>query len=137
MRGLSEALRFSLAPHGIAVSVLCPGLVDSQIYESDRIRPAHLAASSGASDAQFMARLADLHHRAGMAPREVGEKVLRAIRRNDFYIFTHPEFKEELREIFDEALAAMPQEPAAPERFAFEERRRALKAQAQAAFPKA
>src|SRR5690606_21507652 len=32
VRGLSESLRYSLAPHGIGVSVLCPGLVKSYIY---------------------------------------------------------------------------------------------------------
>jgi NAD(P)-dependent dehydrogenase (short-subunit alcohol dehydrogenase family) len=131
VRGLSEALRYSLAPHNIRVSVLCPGLVDSQIYESDSIRPASLGATSGPQDPQFMARLASLHHEAGMPPLEVGEKVLRAMRGNDFYIFTHPEFKEELREIFDEALAALPEEPAHATRLAFEERRRAMKAKAQ------
>lgn len=130
VRGLSEAMRWSLAPHNINVSVLCPGLVDSAIYESDKLRPATLGSTSGPSDPQFMARLANLHHEAGMSPEEVGAKVLRAMRRNDFYIFTHPEFKEELREIFDEALAALPDEPAQAARLAFEERRRGLKAKA-------
>ena len=134
VRGLSEALRFSLAPHRINVSLLCPGLVDSAIYESDRVRPADLAATSGPADPQFLERLSELHHRAGMPPLEVGRKVLRAIEQNSFYIFTHPEFREELREIFDEALAALPDEAADPHRLAFEERRRALKAQARAAF---
>lgn len=133
VRGLSEALRYSLAPHGINVSVVCPGLVDSHIYESDKLRPAHLGSSSGA-DLEFMTRLAELHRRAGMPPLEAGEKVLRGILRNDFYIFTHPEFKDELREIFDEALAALPDETPPAERLAFEDRRRALKAQARAAF---
>jgi NAD(P)-dependent dehydrogenase (short-subunit alcohol dehydrogenase family) len=131
VRGLSEAMRYSLAPHDIGVSVLCPGLVDSQIYESDKIRPSHLSTTSGPSDPQFMARLANLHHEAGMQPLEVGAKVLRAIQRKDFYIFTHPEFKEELREIFEEALSALPDEPPHAARLAFEERRRALKAKAQ------
>ncbi|SRR5579875_858213 len=136
VRGLSEALRYSVAPHGISVSVVCPGLIDSHIYESDKVRPAHLAASAGASAAasELMTRLAELHRRAGMPPLEAGQKVLRGILRNDFYIFTHPEFKEELREIFDEALAALPDETPPPERLAFEDRRRALKAQARAAF---
>ena len=39
VRGMSESLRASLAPHGIGVSVLCPGLVKSYIYASDEIRP--------------------------------------------------------------------------------------------------
>src|SRR2546430_4631789 len=42
VRGLSESLRASLAPHGIGVSVLCPGLVKSHIYASDEIRPERL-----------------------------------------------------------------------------------------------
>ncbi|HTX23481.1 MAG TPA: SDR family NAD(P)-dependent oxidoreductase [Steroidobacteraceae bacterium] len=134
VRGLSEALRFSVAPLGINVSVVCPGLVDSAIYESDQIRPAHLRSTSGPADPEFMNRLAELHHRAGMPPLEAGEKVLRGIRRNDFYIFTHPEFKEELREIFEEALAALPAEEPPRERLAFEDRRRTLKAQARAAW---
>ena len=51
-----------------------------------------------------------------MPPEEVGEKVLRAIRRNDFYVFTHPEHRDELREIFDETIAAFPDEPVPAER---------------------
>jgi NAD(P)-dependent dehydrogenase (short-subunit alcohol dehydrogenase family) len=134
VRGLSEALRWSLAPHGISVSVVCPGLVDSQIYESDQIRPANLSATSGPADPQFMARLADLHHDAGMRPLEAGQKVLRGMQRNDFYIFTHPEFKEELREIFEEALDSLPDETAPPKRLAFEDYRRSLKAKARASW---
>jgi len=38
-----------------------------------------------------------------MPPEEVGEKVLRAIRRNDYYIFTHPEFRDGLREAAERA----------------------------------
>ncbi len=134
VRGLSEALRYSVAPHGINVSMVCPGLVDSAIYESDKIRPTQLGSTSGPADTQFMTRLAELHHRAGMAPLEAGEKVLRGILRNDFCIFTHPEFREELREIFDEALAALPDDKPPQERLAFEDHRRALKAQARAAW---
>lgn len=134
VRGLSEALRYSVAPHGINVSLVCPGLVDSAIYESDQIRPAHLGATSGPMDTQFMTRLAELHHRAGMPPLEAGEKVLRGILRNDFYIFTHPEFKDELKEIFDEALNAIPDETPPADRLAFEDHRRALKAQARASW---
>ncbi len=131
VRGLSEALRWSLMPHGIGVSVLCPGLVNSNIHESDKIRPAHLSTHMTPADEEFMRLLPEIHQ-AGMSPEEVGEKVLRGVRRGDFYIFTHPEFRDELREIFDEALAAIPDEPAPADRVAFEEGRRAAKAQARA-----
>ena len=63
-------------------------------------------------------------HRAGMEPEEVGDKVLAGIRRNDLYIFSHGEFKEELTEIFDEAINALPDEEAPAARLAFEKTRR-------------
>ncbi len=135
VRGLSEALRWSLLPHKIGVSVLCPGLVNSSIYESEKIRPAELSTDATVSDPQFLERLAQVHQ-VGMTPEEIGAKVLRAIERNDFYVFSHPEFKEELQALFDEALAAIPNEAAPPERLAFENGRRERNAQARAAWPK-
>jgi NAD(P)-dependent dehydrogenase (short-subunit alcohol dehydrogenase family) len=135
VRGLSEALRWSLAPHKIGVSVLCPGLVKSAIYESEKIRPAALSADAKPTDQQFLSRLAQVHE-AGMSPDEIGGKVLRGIQRNDFYIFPHPEFKEELRALFDEALAAIPDEPVPAGRLAFENGRRDRQAKERAAWPK-
>ena len=134
VHGLSDALRWSLLPHGIGVSMVCPGLVRSKIYESDLIRPAELSTDVTPADEEFMRILPGLHE-AGMDPDEIGEKVLRAIRRNDFYVFTHPDHREELREIFDEVLAAFPDEPVPAERLAVEEGRRAGKASAIASWP--
>jgi NAD(P)-dependent dehydrogenase (short-subunit alcohol dehydrogenase family) len=134
VHGLSDALRWSLLPHGIGVSMVCPGLVKSKIYESDLIRPAELSTDVTPADAEFMRILPDLHE-AGMDPEEIGEKVLRAIRRNDFYVFTHPDHRDELRELFDETIAAFPDEPVPADRLAVEEGRRAAKARALASRP--
>jgi NAD(P)-dependent dehydrogenase (short-subunit alcohol dehydrogenase family) len=134
VHGLSDALRWSLLPHGIGVSMVCPGLVKSKIYESDLIRPAELSTQVTPADEEFMRILPGLHD-AGMDPDEIGEKVLRAIRRNDFYVFTHPDHRDELREIFDETLAAFPDEPVPADRLAVEEGRRAGKAAALASWP--
>ena len=134
VHGLSDALRWSLLPHGIGVSMVCPGLVKSKIYESDLIRPAELSTQVTPADEEFMRILPGLHD-AGMDPDEIGEKVVRAIRRNDFYVFTHPDHREELREIFDETLAAFPDEPVPADRLAVEEGRRAGKAAALASWP--
>jgi NAD(P)-dependent dehydrogenase (short-subunit alcohol dehydrogenase family) len=134
VRGLSEALRWSLAPHGIGVSVYCPGLVDSNIHLSDEIRPASLSADTTPADPRFMERLPEIQ-RQGMSPLEVGEKVLHGIRAGDFYIFSHPEFADELREIFDEVLAALPSGEAPAARLRFEDGRRAAKAAARRAWP--
>ena len=123
VRGLSESLRYSLAPHHIGVSVLCPGLVKTHIYASDDIRPETLGVRGKPVDKAFNTQLARVHD-AGMEPDEVAAKTLSAVRDNKFYIFPHPEFKDELREVFDEIIADYPEGQAPVERMAFERGRR-------------
>jgi NAD(P)-dependent dehydrogenase (short-subunit alcohol dehydrogenase family) len=117
IRGLSDSLRLALGPHGIGASVLCPGLTRTRaITAGDLYRSAH---SSGTQPSESRSSMAH-----GMDPEEVGERVLRAILRNEPYIFPHGEFKEEVREYFNEMLAAFPvDQPADPERLEFERRR--------------
>jgi NAD(P)-dependent dehydrogenase (short-subunit alcohol dehydrogenase family) len=134
VHGLSDALRWSLMPHGIGVSMVCPGLVKSKIYESDLVRPPELSTDVTPADAEFMRILPGLHE-AGMDPDEIGEKVLQAIRENRFYVFTHPDHREELRGIFDEIIGSFPDEPVPPDRLAVEEGRRAGKEAALASWP--
>jgi NAD(P)-dependent dehydrogenase (short-subunit alcohol dehydrogenase family) len=134
VHGLSDALRWSLLPHGIGVSMVCPGLVKSNIYESDLVRPAELSTDVAPADPEFMRILPGLHE-AGMDPDDIGQKVLRAIRRNDFYVFTHPDHRDELRQIFDETIAAFPDEPVPADRLAVEEGRRGAKARALESWP--
>ena len=62
-----------------------------------------------------------------MDPVEVGQKVLRGIERNDPYILTHPENKDEFKELCDDILNAWPNEPVDPRRQAIEDQRRAAK----------
>ena len=123
VRGLSESLRHSLHPHGVGVSVLCPGLVRSEIYRSDEVRPAEHAEGGHGTDPAFVEMLGKVHQ-IGMDPIEVAGKVVAAIRANRFYIFSHPEFKDELREVFDQILAEFPDETPDPQRLAFEKGRR-------------
>ncbi|MEX2524791.1 MAG: SDR family NAD(P)-dependent oxidoreductase [Gammaproteobacteria bacterium] len=123
VRGLSESLRLSLAEKNIGVSILCPGLVKSKIYESEKIRPEHLTRSDHEVDEEWLKRLEQVHE-MGMDPIEVGEKTLRGIRNNDFYILSHPDHKDEVRELCDEIIAAFPDEEPEPQRFEFEKMRR-------------
>ncbi len=123
VRGLSESLRYSLAAHGIGVSVLCPGLVKSYIYASADVRPDALSAQAKETDPAFVERLASIHE-AGMEPDEIAAKVIDAIRSNRFYVFTHPEHKDELREVFDEILADYPDGDTPPDRMKIELERR-------------
>ena len=121
--GLSASLRYDLAPHRIGVSMLCPGFVRSNIHEAVLSRPARYSGSGYRVSPEDMARL-DQVLSVGMDPAEVGHAVLEGIRRNDLYIFPHAEFREELRGIFDEILAALPDGAPDPARMAMEDGRR-------------
>ncbi|HEY4181380.1 MAG TPA: SDR family NAD(P)-dependent oxidoreductase [Kofleriaceae bacterium] len=122
--GLSESLYYSLAPHDIGVSLVLPGLVNSNIHASDDVRPAELPRRGKPADAALRARFAAVHE-AGMDPAEVATKALAAVEENRFYVFTHPELKEELHERLDIVKAAFPDGDAPRERADFENQRRA------------
>ena len=126
VRGLSESLRASLAPHGIGVSVLCPGLVKSYIYASDEVRPTGLKAGAKPVNTENVKRLAAVHE-FGMEPDVIAARVLEAMREDRFHIFTHPEFKDELSEVFGEIMQDFrdyPVDPGHGQRTDFEKTRR-------------
>ena len=104
VRGLSESLRYSLAPHAIGVSCVCPGLVKSYIYASDDIRPDALKADAKPVNSEGVQRLAGLHE-VGMEPDVIGARILQGMREGQAYIFPMPDHKEELAEYFQEVLA--------------------------------
>jgi hypothetical protein len=73
-----------LAPEGIGVSVLCPGLVAGNLSAtSARNRPARFGGPA------VNPREGAAPNPAAMAAEEVGPIVARAIAANRFYIFTH------------------------------------------------
>lgn len=126
VRGMSESLRYSLAPHGIGVSVLCPGLVKSHIYASDEVRPVALSAGARPVNSAAVDRLEQLHQ-VGMEPDVIAARTLEAVRENRFHIFPHPEFRDELATVFDEVLADFrdyPEDTGFAERTGFEKMRR-------------
>ncbi len=59
-----------------------------------------------------------------MQPVEVGERVLKGIKNNDLFIFSHPEMKEEVQENFEWVLSFFPKEGFSQERKDFEDMRR-------------
>ena len=112
--GLSEALRSELAEAGIGVSAFCPGPVQTNIREGGRTRPERYGDSGYAElERELEARP---NSPLWMDPRECGERVLRGIRRDDLYIFTHREFREGADERFRAMLASFPDEPLDRER---------------------
>lgn len=134
VRGLSESLRYSLLQYGIGVSVLCPGLVRSYIYASDDIRPDALKGHMKTVDTAAVERLAGVHE-FGMEPDVIGARVIDAMQANRLYIFSHPDHKDELREVFDYILdhyVDYPKDPGFDQRVAFEKFRRDAFAEARA-----
>jgi NAD(P)-dependent dehydrogenase (short-subunit alcohol dehydrogenase family) len=125
VRGLTESLRFNLAPHGIGVSLMCPGLTRTNAWDSALRRPPRYEASGFAPpDRAELARFGKAFD-VGMDPLEVGEKTLAGIRENRALIFTHPEFAEDFREIYDASVSALPSEPIPEGRRRIEQLRRA------------
>jgi NAD(P)-dependent dehydrogenase (short-subunit alcohol dehydrogenase family) len=104
---LSETLYHELAERGakVKVSVLCPGIVNTRIMESARNRPgplsttARLSPSSGARW-EVLRQLVQ----AGMPPAQVADAVFKALRKDQFYILTHPEGKEYVRTRMEDIL---------------------------------
>src|SRR5688572_9184044 len=108
VRGLSECLRMDLEPHGIGVSVLCPGAVNTNIHEAVLTRPAHLAKTGYyGADPTVMAGLKAVIQ-PGLDPVELGRKVLEGVERNELYIIPYSEFRDDLIQRLDRVLAALP-----------------------------
>jgi len=125
VRGLTESLRYNLAPYGIGVSLVCPALVATDAGLSALKRPEAFAGSGfEAVNEEELRRFAGIFA-GGMDPLEVGEKILRGMNENAGLIFTHPEFAEDFKDIYETSLAALPDEEAPPERLEVERMRRA------------
>jgi NAD(P)-dependent dehydrogenase (short-subunit alcohol dehydrogenase family) len=84
---LSEALEQDLAGTPIGVSVLCPGSVNTQIHRGAENRPTRFGGPEVRLEDHFVGDII----RDGMHPDIVGERVVRAIRNNEFFVFTHTE----------------------------------------------
>lgn len=102
--GLTETYRNELAGTPVSVSVLCPAAVRSRIDDSERNRPAHLRAGTGAP-AFVPSATYDIS--PARAPEEAGELVVDAIRRKLFYIFTDVKVGPYLQKRHEEMLTAL------------------------------
>jgi NAD(P)-dependent dehydrogenase (short-subunit alcohol dehydrogenase family) len=105
--GMCEAMRGELAEDNIGVSAFCPGPVATNIREIGRMRPAKYDTGYAEKEKELAARPDSPNW---MSIEECGERVLRGIRRNDLYIFTHREFKEGVAERMEAMLACFPDE---------------------------
>jgi NAD(P)-dependent dehydrogenase (short-subunit alcohol dehydrogenase family) len=99
----SESLAQELEGTGIGVSVLCPSAVNTAIFTSAARRPERFGGPlEVAQDAAYDREL----RAVGMLPDDVGKHVLRAIRADELFIFTHAHSRDWLAERFGRILAA-------------------------------
>jgi len=96
--GLSEALALELEGTNLRVIVICPGSVDTQIYDAERNRPEAFAVNRDALD--LRGRMAAVSARWESA-EAVSARVLRAMERGSMYVFTDPENTARVDERFD------------------------------------
>ena len=119
VRGLTESLRLSLAPKGIGVSCLCPGLTLSRIMEGDG--EGNGMGREGDPDTLFNSM------DGAMDPLELAATVIAGIRENRPYILPHGEFHDEVKLLHDNIAAGFPvDQDVPPARLAFEEGRRTM-----------
>jgi NAD(P)-dependent dehydrogenase (short-subunit alcohol dehydrogenase family) len=87
---LSEQLYYELgrAGHNIAVSVLCPGFVNTNIYDSGRNRQPEYGETNITPTPEAEQRRAMLQHmrHSMMQPAEIGELVFQAVSSKSLYI---------------------------------------------------
>ncbi|MFW9864806.1 MAG: SDR family NAD(P)-dependent oxidoreductase [Candidatus Thorarchaeota archaeon] len=115
--GLSESLKASFAnplfKTKIGVSVLCPGVVNTRITNSERNRPAEFCGPDyipcfdriikNHPEAETLVRDAPKIWKQGTNPDEAGDIVFEAIKQDIFYIFTEigPNWEEGMKSRFD------------------------------------
>lgn len=86
LRGVSEVLRFDLRRHGIGVSLVCPGGVDTPLVDTveivgiDREHPA----------TQKFVRLFQRH---AVTPERAAEAIVDGVRRNRYMVYTSPDIR--------------------------------------------
>lgn len=73
--GLSESLRNELEPQGIGVSVICPGVIDTDIISTTRF-----TAEPGRDPEKLRARVQKMYTRRNFSPERVADSIVGAVR---------------------------------------------------------
>lgn len=74
--GLSESLRGGLQRHGIGVTAICPGIINTPITRNSRLRGAEMDTP------ETRERMVDFYQRRNYGPERVAENILKAVARN-------------------------------------------------------
>ncbi len=104
----TEALYAALQERGarIGVTLLCPGLVNTGIYRSERNRPADLRPAAGmAEETPELQAIADRLYANAISPEEVADMVHQAVLDDQFYLLTTDRFDTPIRDRTEAILA--------------------------------
>lgn len=100
--GLSDVMRRDYGRHGIEVSVLCPGMVRTEIYDCARNRPIDRfgAGRRVAPDE------GEPYFALAMDPDLAGRVAVDGIKAGDFFVITHPHVRKYAQTRHDQLMAA-------------------------------
>ena len=129
VRGLTESLRYNLAPHGVGCSLCCPALTRTNAWTSALKRPDGFGTSGFPETDKAELEQFGTAFEEGMDPYEVGSKILAGMTQQKGLILTHPEHGPDFEELHAAMMAALPDEEAPAGRLKIEQLRRdAMKA---------
>ncbi|MDR0819673.1 MAG: SDR family NAD(P)-dependent oxidoreductase [Oscillospiraceae bacterium] len=115
--GLMECLASDLVGTNVKASAFYPGPVNSNLGMSssavrpDKFKDENAVPPAPPKDIDVSAMMSMDFTKIFMTPEEVGERVVRGIRRGDLFIWTHPEFKAGMAIRNQAILDAFPLEP--------------------------
>jgi len=89
---LAETLFLELQGTGVGVSVLCPGLVKTGIFDSERNRPDRFGGSEHEAD-DLQQMLQGMLAGTGIEPSVVADMVVDAVRTGRFWLLPHDDLK--------------------------------------------
>jgi NAD(P)-dependent dehydrogenase (short-subunit alcohol dehydrogenase family) len=124
VRGLTDSLRYNLAPHGIGCSLVAPALTRTNAWTSALKRPEGFGESGFPDVPRQALEQFGTAFEEGMDPYEVGTKILAGMTEQKGLILTHPEHGPDFEEIHARLMEALPVEEAPPGRLKIEELRR-------------
>ena len=86
LRGVSEVLRFDLRPHGIGVSLVCPGGVRTPLVETVNIVGVD-------PDSPRIRKLKERFEKRAVSPETVAGKILEGIEKNRYMVYSSRDIK--------------------------------------------
>ena len=117
--GMMESLATDLKGTAVGASVFFPGPVRTSLGQTtNEVRPAHLRDDEAGAAPPPRRETPPFDPNVFMDPEEVGERVLRGVRRGDLFIMSHPEFTDALVARNNALLRAIPKDAPNPERAA-------------------